>query len=136
MIKKIFLVLALPAIMFSGSLAILPVGNADAANVIKDVCQKRPNAAVCKDNSLKAGNSNPLFGPSGILTRIISVMSIVIGIAAVIMIMYGGLKFITSGSNPQDVAKAREVVLYAVVGLLVAGMAQAIVRFFLNELPS
>lgn len=105
------------------------------------VCKSNPNATACKekkntigDTSTRDDDKNPLFGTGGILTKIINILSIIVGLAAVIGIMAAGLKFITSGSNPQQVTVAREMVLYAVVGLAVAAFAQLLVRFMLSKL--
>ena len=99
------------------------------------ICQEalknqREVPAVCKDIQT---NANPLFGKDGILTEVIQIISIIIGIAAVIIIMLAGLKFITSGDNPQEVSKAREMILYAIIGLIIAAFAQIIVRFFIGQ---
>jgi hypothetical protein len=66
-----------------------------------------------------------------------TVLTIVFGIAAaisVLMIVVGGLLFVTSGGNPQNVTRARETVLYSVIGLLVSLLAETIVAFALGKL--
>lgn len=85
---------------------------------------------VCQD---KAAGGNPLFGPDGILTKVINIISILVGIASVIMVMIGGFKFITSGNTPQNIANARETVIYAILGLIVAISAQVLVRYVLSQ---
>ena len=115
-----------------------------AVNPFPDkVCtSKTADSPVCKDaqevrggdENSNADDKNPLFGSEGIITRIINILSIVAGIAAVIVIIVSGLKFITSGSNPQDANSAREGVIYAAAGLVVAGLAQAIVQLFLKKI--
>jgi hypothetical protein len=102
----------------------------EAADVFNKVCQEKPNSTVCQD---KEGGGNPIFGPAGILTKIVNIVTMLVGIAAVIMIILGGIKLITSGSNPQDVTVAREMILYAIVAVVIASLAQAIVRLFLNK---
>lgn len=106
-----------------------------------EVCKTKPNATACQEKKAAVGDTgtrgddaNPIFGPDGIITKVINILSIVIGLAAVIAIMAAGMKFITSGSNPQQVTVAREMVLYAVVGLLVAAFAQLLVRFILDKI--
>lgn len=88
-------------------------------------------SAVCVDEKV---DSNPFTGPGGVLTNLINLLSIIVAIVAVIMIILGGLKFITSGNNPQDVQTARERIIYALVALAVAGLAQAMVQFVLSKL--
>ena len=104
-----------------------------AVDVTTGVCDnpRAKGSAVCEDTDV--GNNNPIFGPNGILTLIINILSIVVGIVAVIMIILAGLKFVSSGSNPQEVANARERLIYAVVGLIIASLAQVLVRFVINK---
>jgi hypothetical protein len=63
----------------------------------------------------------------------INILSIVAGIAAVIMIIVGGLKYITSGGDPSQVGSAKNTVIYAVVGIVVVAVAQGIVQFVLDK---
>ncbi len=64
-------------------------------------------------------------------------LEIFFGIAAVIsvlMIVIGGLAFVTSGSKPEEAAKARETIIYAAIGLLVSLSAEAVVAFVVGKL--
>lgn len=126
--------LALPAFLFA-----MPAGQVfaqEAVDPFKQICKEAPSGAdaptACKDKSL--GGKNPLFGPDGILTKVINILSIVVGIAAVIGIMDAGLKFIRSGDNPQEVSSARDRVLYACIALVIAAAAQLMVRFILYKI--
>lgn len=61
-----------------------------------------------------------------------SVLSIVFGLAggvALIVIIIGGIKFITSQGEPQALARARNTIIYAIVGLIVCIAAFSIVSF-------
>lgn len=112
---------------------LLPAQNASAVDIFdRGVCNngRASNATVCKDR--KVGNDNPISGPNGVLMSIVNLLTIVVGIAAVIMIILGGLKFITSGSNPEEVKTARERIIYAIVALIIAALAQVIVRVILS----
>lgn len=121
-----FVTLSIPALAFSG------VSN---AQVFDEVCSKEPNSTVCKEvKAQETGDKNPLFGPDGFITFIINLMSAIVGIASVIMIVLAGFKMVTSGSNPQDVSNAREMVIYAIAGVIIAVSAQLIVRLFLEKL--
>lgn len=62
---------------------------------------------------------------------ILNVLSIVIGVVAVIMIIIGGFRYVVSAGNEQSVAGAKRTILYAIVGLLVVALAQVIVQFVL-----
>ncbi len=68
------------------------------------------------------------------LTVIINVVVGVVGFIAVAMIVMGGISFATSQGDTSKVAKARNTVLYGVVGLVVALLAFAIVNFVLTSI--
>lgn len=104
-----------------------------AEDPFAQVCKGQANnSTVCKDKELNG--ANPLWGKDGIITNLINLMSIIAGIAAVIIIIVGGLRFVTGGNNPQEVQQARNLIIYAVVGLIIVASAQLIVRFFLSQL--
>lgn len=63
----------------------------------------------------------------------INIFSIVVGFAAVIVVIISGLRFITSGGDAANVAKARSGLIYAIVGLVLVVMAQTIVHFVLGK---
>jgi hypothetical protein len=54
-------------------------------------------------------------------------------VVAVIMIIVGGLKYITSGGDSGNITSAKNTILYAIVGLIVVALAQIIVRFVLER---
>ncbi|MDZ7744460.1 MAG: pilin [Candidatus Saccharibacteria bacterium] len=56
------------------------------------------------------------------------------GAVAVIIIMIAGLKYVLSMGDPQSTAKAKNTILYALIGLVVCIMAFAIVTFVLDAL--
>lgn len=83
-----------------------------------------------------AGNTLPenLTGGGGIITVIINTLLSIVGVVAVIMIIVGGFRMVVSGGNEKAVADARNTILYAVIGLIVAVLAFAIVNFVLDSL--
>lgn len=68
------------------------------------------------------------------LTTVINVIVGAIGFVAVVMIVIGGISFATSQGDSGKVAKARNTILYGVVGLVVALLAFAIVNFVLGSI--
>ena len=67
------------------------------------------------------------------LSTVIKIISLVVGVAAVIMIIVGGFKYITSAGDPAKVSSAKDTILYAIIGLIIVAMAQMIVRFVLKK---
>lgn len=140
MIKSIFFALAF--IIFS-TIYLMPSPAAaqtctdpntkNCVDAFKDVCQNGgAGSSVCEDKNL--GGENPVYGPQGVVAKIFNMISIIVGLAAVISIIAAGLKFITSGNNPEEVNKAREYIQYAVIGLAVAAVSQALVRLVLTRI--
>ncbi len=64
-----------------------------------------------------------------IVKNVINIISLIVGIAAVVMIIIGGLRYVTSNGDSGQVGNAKNTILYAVVGLVVVALAQVIVRF-------
>lgn len=68
-----------------------------------------------------------------ILHSVINIFSLVVGVVSVIMIIFGGLKYITSGGDSGNVGNAKNTILYAIVGIVIVALAQFIVRFVLTK---
>ncbi len=134
---KIRLLLASLASVFIIS---APLPALAATDVFKDVCNSsggngtQQNSTVCQSKTGTDPAKNPLYGPDGVLTTAVNILSIAVGIVAVVMIILAGLKFVTSGSNPQEVTKARETIIYALAGVVIAVLAQIIVQFVLKSI--
>lgn len=73
-----------------------------------------------------------LFGDAGIITTITNTLLFVVGALAVIMIIWGGLRYATSAGNAASVTAAKNTILYAIVGLIVAFLAFAAVNWILG----
>ena len=68
-----------------------------------------------------------------IVRNVVLILSWIVGVAAVIMIVIAGLKYITSSGDAGGIQSAKNTLLYAIVGLLIAIFAQVIVRFVLGR---
>ena len=82
-------------------------------------------------NAINNGNDTDL--PSAIKT-ILSSVFIVVGILAVIVIIIGGVNYTLSQGDPGKVKKAKDTILYGIIGLIVSLLAFAIVQFVLDAL--
>jgi hypothetical protein len=74
-----------------------------------------------------------LFGSAGIFTTITNVMLFIVGAISVIMVVIGGLRYVVSGGNSSNVTTAKNTILYAVVGLIIAIMAYAVINFVIGS---
>ena len=73
---------------------------------------------------------------NGTITTVINVFSTLVGVIAVIMIIYGGMRYITSGGDSGKITLAKNTIIYALIGLVVVALAQFIVKFVLNKVTS
>ncbi len=77
-----------------------------------------------------------LFGDTGVFKQITNTLIYIVGIIAVIMLVFGGIKYVVSGGDAKKVTDAKNTVLYAIIGLVIAFVSYAIVTFVISALPS
>lgn len=65
------------------------------------------------------------------VTGLINVILGIVGFLAVLMIIFGGITYTTSAGDPGKVKKAKDTIMYGLIGLVVAVLAFAIVNFVL-----
>lgn len=114
-----------------GCLAPVSVMAATQANPIDASCaQKDANtpSAICQSKGQK------LFGVGSIWTNIVNTMILVVSAVAVVMVVIGGLRYTLSGGDQGAIKSAKDTILYAIVGLVVAAFAYTIVNFVLTKL--
>jgi hypothetical protein len=103
-----------------------------------------PVAAAPFDGTIQGGadsargtdQSADLFGSSGIFSTITNVLLFVLGAISVIMIIIGGLRYVVSGGNSANVTAAKNTILYAIVGVIIAILSYAIINFVLGSFTS
>lgn len=129
MIRRLKILLT--TILSVGFLSFVSAPVASAFDLFGDACEGNPRATVCQDADR---GGNPLYGPDGIVTVIVNILSIIIGVAAVIVIIIAGIQYMLSTGDPTKVNNAKNAILYALIGLGIAVAAQIIVRFIISRL--
>src|SRR3989344_4532418 len=124
--------LIIPAVILIGLAVPLAAPAIVSADIQSSLCGSAQDLSVnptstCKDT----GGSERRFNK--ILTDIINIFSIIVGIVAVVMIIFGGFKYITSAGNQESIKSAKNTIIYALIGLIIVALAQVIVRFVLRE---
>ncbi len=106
-----------------GGLALVP-SPAKAVTVFQQ-CTGDSTSAVCaaanKDNA------------ANLIKNVINTLLVVLGMISVVMIVVGGIRYTTSHGDSSQTKAARETILYAVVGVVVAILAYAIVNFVVSR---
>ena len=117
--------IALPILLVVGLLALTIVPEVSALTL-----QEGAEAAKCD------GCPTDLFGESGAFRKITNTILYIVGVIAVIMLIIGGIRYVISGGDAKKVTDAKNTVLYAIIGLVIAVFAYAIVNFVITSLPS
>src|ERR1039457_3096164 len=72
-------------------------------------------------------------GVTGTAAVAVNILSWVAGIVTVVMIIFSGIKYTTSGGDSQKVSSAKNSLIYALVGLVIVALTQTLVHFVLNN---
>ena len=127
--KALSSLLLVPAIALS--LGVLAPVAVNAAGCTSDATGGITAGASCAQGT---GVSATLFGTGGIFTTIVNILLYIIGAVAVIMLIIGGIRYVTSGGDSSAVTAAKNTILYAIIGIIIALLAYAIVNFVLTSL--
>lgn len=124
--KRIKILIASLTILFGYTVIAIPTA-VNAATPQSTVCQSLGSSSDCK--------TNPSGGISltKVVRVVVNILSVAVGIAAVIMIIIGGFKYVTSNGDSNAVSSAKNTVLYAIIGIIIVAMAQFIVQFIVNR---
>lgn len=126
----------LALLLLTGFLLAVPVSGGVvvyAENPLDPACESIEDpskSASCTPD----GTDNPLTGADGLLALISTIIAFVAAVAAVIMIMIGGFRYITSNGDAQSATNAKKTILASVIGLLVITAAWSIITFVLRSL--
>ena len=119
-------VLVVSALLF-GSLALVA---APSAHAVVD-----PKAEVCKGISGAGGDCTATKDTlPDLIKNVINILLYIIGAVAVIMIIIGGIRYVTSNGDQAHVKAAKDTIMYAVIGLIVAILAYSIVAFVTSNI--
>jgi hypothetical protein len=96
-----------------------------------------PAFATSKSEAQKGISDTGSGGSASDIPKLIkgalSLLSYLVGVASIIMIVIGGFKYVTSNGDSGGIASAKNTIIYAIVGLVIAIFAQGIVRFVIDK---
>lgn len=75
----------------------------------------------------------PNGGGESLLTNILNLFYFITGVVAVVMIIIAGLMYTVSSGDASRIARAKNMILYSVVGLIVIMSAFAITNFVIGR---
>ena len=120
--------LAVPALALSLALFTPTVSTVSAA------CADGATVADGVDCGSTSGTAKNLFGTGGIFTTVINTLLFIIGALSVVMLIIGGIRYTVSGGTAAQVTAAKNTIMYALIGLVVAFLAYAIVNWVLGSI--
>lgn len=130
--RPVLMVVSLGVLLSPGLVSVSNV-YADTPNLKGSLCQGTDKLQIdatktCDTGQQATSQVNEIIG------KVVNIFSVVVGIIAVIMIIVGGFKYITSGGESNNVSSAKNTILFAIVGLIIVGLAQLIVHFVLGHI--
>ncbi len=135
MIQKIksYMLIFASALMFAVP-ALVPTISASArCSSIANNVQEGASKAGGDVTTCASGTGANVSALTKAANSLVKIFSLVVGAVAVIMIIYGGFRYITSGGDSGRVGAAKNSLIYAIVGLIIVALAQVIVHFVLNQ---
>ncbi len=101
---------------------LFPLATAGAINIIGESCGSGATAKICDAQKEDIGRTN-------FVQRVTNTLLYILGVIAVIAIIAGGIRYATANGDASRIKQAKDTILYAVIGLVVAIMAWGIVSF-------
>jgi hypothetical protein len=82
------------------------------------------------------GYSPPARDLPGTILIIVNYVLVIVGVVALAYLIYGGFLYITSHGDSQQVDSAKNTIVYAVIGIIVIGVAAAVVNFVVGAVTN
>jgi len=124
--KKIRIFIAAFIVLMMGAFVLIPISSVGAVG-LDDVCKDNADSAVCQENN-KSENDNP----GSFVANLVNTLLFIVGAVSVVMIIIGGILYVVSQGDSSNITKAKNTIVFAVVGLIVSFLAYAIVNWVLG----
>ena len=121
--KKISIALATFMFAVMGVATTAPVATVAAYNPLDGACSGGSKSEVCTN---RKESVEPIVG------TVVNVLLFIVGTISVIMVIFAGIMYTISGGDSGRVAKAKNMLIYAIVGLIVSFLAFALVNWVFN----
>ena len=120
--------LAFTAVFAFGALA-APLGVTPVAAQTCDPSQGIEGGFECA-----GGDTAQQTDLSSVVSFVVNILLFVVGAVSVIMLIIGGIRYAVSGGDSGAVTSAKNTILYAIIGLIVALLAYVIVNFVITQI--
>ena len=117
-------------------LFVLQLGGIAGAQLqsLDKICADNPAASVCEEINQVDSSDNPITGDSGVVPRVVDILSLAVAVISVIIIIVAGITMTVSSGDAGKVKSSRDAIIYAVVGIVVVALARPIIIFVVNRI--
>ncbi len=81
------------------------------------------------DNTVSLSNEDP----RAVTVKIINVILTFLGIIALVVVLFGGFKWMTSGGNQEQVAGAKKILISGLIGLIIIILSWGITSYIVSQ---
>lgn len=108
--------------------------NKQASKDAFDACVRSKKSGTAQEKKDACTTETSSSGQlESLIKSVLNILSAVVGIVAVIMVIVGGLKYVVSSGDSNSASSAKNTILYALIGIVIAVVAQIIVQFVLER---
>lgn len=110
---------------------------ANSASVFATSCDPADGSVTAGVDCAADGSNladTSLFGDGGIVPLMINTLLTLVGVVSVIMLIIGGIRYIISSGDQNAVTTAKNTILYAIIGLIIALLSYAAISFITGNL--
>lgn len=132
-IKKILsATILLPAMLLAASLsaAVPQTAGAELQGGIQDGVNSAKGQG--QPDCLLNTNSSNCSGNTSVFQTVSNFLLLIVGAVSVIMLIFGGVRYVVSGGDSTAVQNAKNTILYAIVGIVISLLAYAAVQFIVG----
>lgn len=123
--------------ILAGLVVLVTPSPVQAANAKEDLCSGAGLSNACAPSCDEDQSAEECVASSRTVEDVVRVgvnlLSFVVGVAAIVMVVLAGAKYITSHGDAGRISSAKQTIIYAIVGLAIVALAQFIVRFTISR---
>jgi hypothetical protein len=132
-IKFSLILVPLLLLFFSSIFLYLQPVKIYAVDNLETVCTQFPDSDVCQQRAADS-TGNKVGGSDGILSKIVQFIIYLTGSVSLLMVVFGGAKYVLSQGDANQTKSAKDTILYALIGLFISINAMFVVRYVVSRL--
>lgn len=123
-------IIAISLVLVTGTPLLAPAPVMALSQASQDACNAINAGSDCTDAS------NGSLSLTGVIGAVVKILAMIVGAAATIMLIIAGMKYVTSGGDTGAVASAKNMIIYSLVGIVVAASAFYLVGYVVHAVGS